>query len=49
MEAKAELLARLENAKSVTKDNYPESYDQNIINELEDEFERKKRIQAKLV
>uniref|UniRef100_A0A914LTD3 Coiled-coil domain-containing protein 22 homolog n=1 Tax=Meloidogyne incognita TaxID=6306 RepID=A0A914LTD3_MELIC len=49
MEAKAELLARLENAKSVTKDNYPESYDQNIINELEDEFERKKRIQAKLL
>ncbi|CAK5116462.1 unnamed protein product [Meloidogyne enterolobii] len=49
MEAKAELLERLENAKSVTKDNYPESYDQNIITELEEEFERKKRIQAKLL
>jgi len=49
MEAKAELLERLENAKSITKDNYPESYDQNIINELEEEFEGKKRIQAKLV
>nr|CAD2138116.1 unnamed protein product [Meloidogyne enterolobii] len=49
MEAKAELLERLENAKSVTKDNYPESYDQNIINELEEEFEMKKRIQAKLL
>uniref|UniRef100_A0A915PC97 Coiled-coil domain-containing protein 22 homolog n=1 Tax=Meloidogyne floridensis TaxID=298350 RepID=A0A915PC97_9BILA len=49
MEAKAELLERLENAKSITKDNYPESYDQNIINELEEEFEGKKRIQAKLL
>uniref|UniRef100_A0A1I8BU12 Coiled-coil domain-containing protein 22 homolog n=1 Tax=Meloidogyne hapla TaxID=6305 RepID=A0A1I8BU12_MELHA len=49
MEAKAELIERLECAKNVKKDDYPETYNQNIIEELEEEFERKKRIRTKLL
>jgi hypothetical protein len=50
IEAKAELIERLDCARGIKKEKFPEeSFDRNFIDELEEEFERKQRIRAKLV